>query len=58
MVPGKVLGIGELTHPLTIACLEYSKSAKNKIESSGSKMISIEELLKQNPNGSGVKVFY
>ena len=58
VIPGKVLGIGELDHTLTIACLECSNSARKKINSSGSKLISIEELLEQNPNGSGVKVFY
>jgi len=58
VVPGKILGMGELDHNLTIACLESSKSAKKKIESSGSKLISIEELLEQNPKGSGVKIFY
>jgi large subunit ribosomal protein L18e len=58
VIPGKILGIGELDHPLTIACLEYSKSAKKKIESSGSKLLTIEQLLEQNPKGSGVKVFY
>jgi large subunit ribosomal protein L18e len=58
VIPGKVLGMGELDHTLTIACLEYSKSAKRKIESSGSKLITIEELLEQNPKGSGVKLFY
>jgi len=58
IVPGKILGMGELDHILTIACLESSKSAKKKIESSGSKLISIGELLEQNPNGSGVKIFY
>ncbi|HDZ17720.1 MAG TPA: 50S ribosomal protein L18e [archaeon] len=58
VVPGKVLGIGELDHHITIACLEYSKSAKKLIESSGSKIISIEDLLEQNPKGSGIKVFY
>ncbi len=58
VIPGKVLGMGELDHALTIACLEYSKSAKKKIELSGSKLITIEELVEQNPKGSGVKVFY
>ena len=48
VVPGKILGMGELEHTLTIACLESSKRAKKKIESSGSKIISIEELLEQN----------
>ena len=58
VVPGKILGMGELDHTLTIACLESSKSAKKKIEVSGSKLITIEELLEQNPKGSGVKIFY
>jgi len=58
VIPGKILGMGELDHNLTIACLETSKTAKKKIESSGSKLISIEDLLEQNPKGSGVKIFY
>ena len=58
VVPGKVLALGELGHKITIACYNYSKSAKKKIEASGSKLLSIEELLEQNPTGSGVKVFY
>jgi large subunit ribosomal protein L18e len=58
VIPGKILGMGELNHTLTIACLECSNSARSKIISSGSKLISIEELLEQNPKGSGVKVFY
>jgi large subunit ribosomal protein L18e len=58
VIPGKILGMGELNHTLTIACLECSNSARTKINSSGSKLISIEELLEKNPNGSGIKIFY
>ena len=58
VVPGKVLGIGEIDHKLTIACLNCSKTARKKIETSGSKLLSIEELLEQNPEGKEVKVFY
>jgi large subunit ribosomal protein L18e len=58
VVPGKILGIGELDHKLTIACLHTSKSAKKKIETSGSKLLSIEELVKQNPEGKKIKIFY
>ena len=58
VIPGKVLGMGELSHTLTIACLECSNSARKKINSSGSKLISIEDLLQQNPKGSRVKIFY
>src|SRR4030042_450349 len=58
VIPGKVIGIGDLDHKLTIACLGTSQSAKAKIEVSGSKLISIEELITQNPKGSNVKIFY
>jgi len=58
VVPGKVLANGGLDHKITIACLDYSQSAKKKIEASGSKLLTIEELLELNPSGSGIKVFY
>jgi large subunit ribosomal protein L18e len=58
VIPGKVLGIGGLDHKLTIACLDSSKSARQKILDSGSILLSIEELLKQNPEGSNIKLFY
>jgi len=58
VIPGKVLGVGEIDHKLTIACLNCSKAAQKKIESSGSKLVSIEELLEKNPEGKNVKVFY
>ncbi len=58
VVPGKVLGVGDLDHKLTISCLDYSQSAKKKIEASGSKLLTIEELLEQNPAGKDIKVFY
>ncbi len=58
IVPGKVLANGNLDHQLTIACLNSSKSAIKKIKASGSKLMSIEELLKENPEGKNVKVFY
>jgi len=35
VVPGKILGIGEIDHKLTIACLNCSKTARKKIETSG-----------------------
>jgi large subunit ribosomal protein L18e len=58
IVPGKVLGIGDLNHKITIACLEYSKQAQEKIEKSGSTLLSIEDLLEQNPEGKNVRIFY
>jgi large subunit ribosomal protein L18e len=58
VIPGKVLANGDLDHKITIACLEFSKSAQQKIEDSGSKVISIDELLQQNPEGKNIKIFY
>lgn len=58
VIPGKVLANGDLDHKITIACLAYSKAAQQKIEVSGSKLITIEELLEQNPEGKNVKIFF
>ena len=56
IVPGKVLGAGELNHPVTVAAFKFSVSAKSKIEKSGGRIISIEKLIEENPKGSNVKI--
>lgn len=56
VVPGKVLGSGELNHKITIAAYSFSESAKNMIEKLKGKCITIQELLKQNPKGKDVKI--
>jgi len=56
VVPGKVLGMGSLSKSITIAAFSYSYSAINKIKSSGSKLMYINDIIKENPRGSGVKV--
>ena len=58
VIPGKILGIGDLDHKITIACVNWSTPAKTKIENSGSRLITIEELFEQNPEGKNVKLFY
>ena len=58
VIPGKVLANGDLDHKITIACLASSEAAKHKIEVSGSKLLTIEELLQQNPEGKNIKIFY
>ena len=52
VVPGKVLGTGTLNHKVTVAAFSFSESAKKKLEN----VLSIPELLKKNPKGSGVKI--
>lgn len=56
VVPGKVLGAGTLSHPVTVAAFSFSKSAREKIIQAGGKCISIQELVEHNPKGSGVKI--
>ncbi|HDH07178.1 MAG TPA: 50S ribosomal protein L18e [Thermoproteales archaeon] len=56
LVPGKVLGGGELRYPVTIVAWKVSKNAKEKIEKAGGTILSFEELLSKNPRGSNVKV--
>jgi len=55
LVPGKVLSSGELTHNITISAYAFSDSAKSKILVTG-KVISLEELMKQNPKGKGIRI--
>ncbi|MBD3203219.1 50S ribosomal protein L18e [Candidatus Woesearchaeota archaeon] len=56
VVPGKVLGMGDLTKKITIAAYNFSKSAREKISSQGSKAITISELMKKKPKGSKIRI--
>ncbi len=56
VVPGKVLGAGNLSKKVTIAAFSFSESALMKIKLAGGKAISIEDLIQENPRGSGVRV--
>lgn len=55
IVPGKVLSLGELDHKVTVAAYSFSQSAKEKIEAKG-KTMTIQELIKDNPKGSKVRI--
>ncbi|MBU0585968.1 50S ribosomal protein L18e [Candidatus Micrarchaeota archaeon] len=54
LIPGKVLGSGKMSKKLTIAAFSFSEGAKKAIAESGSKIIGIEELANQNPEGKSV----
>lgn len=56
IVPGVVLGAGELTKPVTIAAWKFSPSAQEKIKKAKGKMMTIEDLMKESPKGSGVRI--
>ncbi|NIR16830.1 50S ribosomal protein L18e [Candidatus Bathyarchaeota archaeon] len=56
VVPGKVLGAGKIDHPVSVAAFAFSDQAKFKILKAKGKCLSIPDLVKKNPKGTGVKI--
>jgi large subunit ribosomal protein L18e len=56
IVPGIVLASGTLTKPVKIAAWKFSEKAEEKILKVKGKVMRIEELLKENPKGSNVRI--
>lgn len=56
VVPGVVLGEGDLKKDVTVAAFRFSGNAKEKIEKSGGRCLSIEELHEKNPKGKGIRI--
>jgi large subunit ribosomal protein L18e len=56
LVPGKVLGSGVLDLPVKVAALNFSEAAVSKITGANGTCMSIEELLRDNPKGSRVRI--
>ena len=56
VVPGKVLGSGDLQHKITISAFQISDGAKEKIEKAGAKIVPLLELSKENPSGKGIRI--
>ena len=56
VVPGVVLGSGDIKKRIVVAALKFSGKAKEKIEESGGKCLSIEELYEKNPKGKGIRI--
>ncbi len=54
VVPGKVLGTGNVSHKITLSSFSISNSAANKIIESGGTIISFSEMIKKFPTGKGV----
>ena len=55
VVPGKVLGSGVLQKNVTVAAVDFSSTARTKIEQVGD-AVTLEQLAEQNPEGSNVRV--
>jgi len=56
VVPGKVLGAGNLDHPVSVAAFSFSTQARLKISKARGKCLSIPELIEANPEGKNVKI--
>ena len=56
LVPGKVLSVGDLDKKVVVAAFSFSGEAKEKILKKNGSVLSIKELLKQNPQGKQVRI--
>ena len=56
LVPGKLLGAGELDKKLTIAAFSASGAARAKVEGAGGKVLTIRELMDLNPKGTNIRI--
>ncbi len=50
VVPGKLLGSGEVSGSPTVAAYSVSSSARDKIEQAGGKVMNLNELMDSNPD--------
>ena len=55
IVPGKVLGTGDLDKKITVAAYNFSDDAYRKVKETGS-ALSIRDLIKKNPEGKKVRI--
>jgi len=56
LVPGKILGSGELDHKVNVVAPDFSKRAEEKIDAAGGKCLDILEILDENPKGSKIRI--
>ena len=56
VVPGTVLGSGDLSKPVTVAALRFSGAAREKIEKAGGKAMTIEDMVKDNPGAKKLRI--
>jgi len=56
IVPGKLLGDGNLDHKLNVAAFRFTEGAKEKVEKSGGRIMPIQELMKKNLKGSNIRI--
>ncbi|MBR9681195.1 MAG: 50S ribosomal protein L18e [Candidatus Altiarchaeota archaeon] len=56
VVPGKLLGAGEIDRKVTVAAYQFSETAVEKIKAASGKVMLIEELLDKDKVGKKLKM--
>lgn len=56
LIPGKVLSVGDLNKKVDVAAFNFSQEARKKIESARGRVLTIQELIQQNPEGKKVRI--
>ncbi len=56
VVPGYVLGSGEIAKPLTIAAIKFTGKAEEKIKKAGGKVLDMEDFVDSKPNLKTVRI--
>ena len=56
LIPGKVLSPGNLTKKVSIAAWSFSKRSVEKIKKAGGKTLSIQDVMKNNPEGKDIRI--
>ena len=57
VVPGKVLGTGNMSHKITLSSFSMSVTAANKIIQTGGNILTYSDIIKKFPTGKGVIIF-
>jgi large subunit ribosomal protein L18e len=56
IVPGKVLGSGEISHKVTLAAYTISKQAEEKLQKSKCTYYTIFDFMQKNPQGKNTRI--
>ncbi|UCD03375.1 MAG: 50S ribosomal protein L18e [Candidatus Aenigmatarchaeota archaeon] len=56
IVPGYVLGTGDITKPVNVAALKFSAKAEEKIKKAGGKVMDVFDFVESRPNLKTVKI--
>jgi large subunit ribosomal protein L18e len=56
VVPGKLLADGPLAKRLTVGAFGFSTEARGKIQAAGGTALSLREMVRAHPDGSGVRL--